>query len=244
MTRNLKTRLPFSGILLFLLSSFLFAGETITHQDLSHRTQELLDGISTGDGTAHQKYFAEDCLFFDEKGRSLSKSSLVTEVGQLPEGYQVGLKQENAQSRIFEHAAIFSYDVNEDLVIFGQRLGAKYHFTDTWIFRDAKWQIAASQGFRYYGDPAMSEVDTKQFSEAVGTYELAPGHTVAVSLQDEHLYYQRGNNPRELLLPEATGIFFRKGVEGRILFHYGKDGKVDYLISRRNHEDLIWKRIP
>ena len=45
------------------------------------------------------------------------------------------------------------------------------------------------------------------------------------------------------LFPESDDLFFRKGVEGRILFRFGVDGKVDALIDRRNNEDVIWKKI-
>ena len=38
-------------------------------------------------------------------------------------------------------------------------------------------------------------------------------------------------------------IFFRKGVEGRILFQRARDGKIDTLIDRRNNEDVIWKKL-
>ena len=48
---------------------------------------------------------------------------------------------------------------------------------------------------------------------------------------------------KEELLPETSELFFRKGVEGRILFHYAATGKVDSLIDRRNNEDVIWKKI-
>jgi hypothetical protein len=50
------------------------------------------------------------------------------------------------------------------------------------------------------------------------------------------------NGKKEQLLPETSEIFFRKGVEGRILFRYGATGKVDGLIDRRNNEDVIWRR--
>jgi hypothetical protein len=37
-------------------------------------------------------------------------------------------------------------------------------------------------------------------------------------------------------------LFFRKGVEGRILFRYDAHGKVDALIDRRNNEDVVWRK--
>jgi len=43
-------------------------------------------------------------------------------------------------------------------------------------------------------------------------------------------------------LPETSDLFFRKGVEGRILFHYNAKDKVDTLIDRRNNEDVVWAK--
>jgi len=57
------------------------------------------------------------------------------------------------------------------------------------------------------------------------------------------LMVQRSGRAAETLIPEAPGIFFRKGVEGRVLFRRGAAGKVDALIDRRNNEDIVWKRI-
>ena len=45
---------------------------------------------------------------------------------------------------------------------------------------------------------------------------------------------------REQLFPESCDIFFRKGVEGRILFRTDANNKVDATIDRRNNEDAIW----
>jgi len=31
-------------------------------------------------------------------------------------------------------------------------------------------------------------------------------------------------------------------VEGRVLFRYADNGKVDALIDRRNNEDIVWRK--
>jgi hypothetical protein len=66
---------------------------------------------------------------------------------------------------------------------------------------------------------------------------------LTISTDGKVLSRQRGDRPKDPLVPEATDIFFRNGVEGRILFRRGDDGKVDALIDRRNNEDVIWKKI-
>ncbi|MBZ5525449.1 MAG: DUF3471 domain-containing protein [Acidobacteriia bacterium] len=86
-------------------------------------------------------------------------------------------------------------------------------------------------------------MDTARLAGYAGTYELAPGVTLRVTIENGQLYTQRGDRPKQLLIPETTNIFFRKGIEGRYLFHYGSNGKVDTLMDRRNNEDVVWKRI-
>jgi hypothetical protein len=66
---------------------------------------------------------------------------------------------------------------------------------------------------------------------------------MTVTSEGDHLYAQRGDRAKDELFPEAADIFFRKGIEGRRLFHFADNGKVDTLIDRRNNEDVIWKKI-
>ena len=54
---------------------------------------------------------------------------------------------------------------------------------------------------------------------------------------------QRTGKDKEVLLVEAGDAFFRKGIEGRIVFRRSKLSKVDALIDRRNNEDIVWRRI-
>ena len=211
----------------------------ITQDELVRRTQELYDALVPGNQAPWKKYFADDCIFADEKGRLFDKPKLIADIKSLPSGYSGTIKIENAQSRIIGNTAILSYDADETETIFGQNLKARYHITDTWLERNGNWQIIASQAHRYYEDPAVGNGDPKKFAAYIGTYELAPGQTRSVITEGDKLLVER-NGKKEQLLPETSEIFFRKGVEGRILFRYADSGKVDALIDRRNNEDVIW----
>src|ERR1043166_7407021 len=213
----------------------------ITEQDLVRRTQELYDSIVSGNQEPWKKYFADDCTFSDEKGRTLDKTKLVADIKPLPKGYSGSIKIENVISRIIGDTAVLSYDANESETIFGQQLHARYHVTDTWLRRNDNWQIIASQAHRYYEDPAMGEVEERKFRDYVGVYELAPGQIRTISAYDGNLFVER-NGKKEELLRESGDLFFRKGVEGRILFRYGANNKVDALIDRRKNEDVVWKK--
>jgi hypothetical protein len=215
----------------------------ITQDELVRRSQELMDAVTAGDKAPWQKYFADDCFDFDEKGRNMDKTALVADITPLPKGYSGSIKIVNAKSHIDGSVAILSYDMDEKETIFGQDLTARYHATDTWMLRNGQWQIVAEQVLRYYEDPAPGKADVAKFPDFVGTYELAPGNTLTVSANGQQLFRQRGSSPKVELIPEACDIFFRKGVEGRILFRRGDNGKVDALIDRRNNEDVVWKKV-
>lgn len=173
----------------------------------------------------------------------MNKEALVADIAPLPQGYSGTISVEKAQSHIDGDVAILSYDLNESETVYGQTMKARYHETDTWMRRHGDWQIVAGQVLRYYEDPAEGQVDARTYTDYVGIYEAAPGKTMTVSLEDGHLFRQRGSGAKVELFPEVAGLFFRKGVEGRTLFQRGADGKVDALIDRRNNEDIVWKRM-
>jgi len=231
------------GLVLLISNSSLAAAteEEVTQEELLRRTQELFDSVASGNKEPWKKYLAEDAIYFDEKGRNMDKAALVADIAPLPPGYSGTIKIAKATSRIFSDTAILSYDLDETEAIFGQNLTARYHETDTWVRRNGSWQIVAAQAFRYYEDPAVGKVDSKKLPDFLGTYELAPGQIRTVTSEEGRLYHQR-KGKREELLPETSEIFFRKGVEGRILFRRDETGKVDALIDRRNNEDVVWRK--
>jgi Domain of unknown function (DUF4440) len=216
---------------------------TITHDELVRREQELFDAVGSGNAAPWQKYFAADCLFFDEKGRNLDKPALIADIAPLPKGFSGEIKVLHPESRIFRDTAILSYDLDETETVFGQAMTARYHGTDTWYRRNGVWQIVASQMFRYYEDPAPGKVDGSKLPQYVGTYQLSPDDIVKIATEDGKLYRTRGDGPRIELICESGDLFFRKGVEGRILFRRDNDDKIDALIDRRNNEDLVWRKV-
>jgi hypothetical protein len=231
--------------ILFCGSNFVSAAErdaAITEAELVRRTQELYDAVVPGNQAPWQKYFADDSIFADEKGRTMDKPKLVADITPMPAGYSGAIKIEQVQSRIYNNVAILSYDANEKETIFGQDLRARYHVTDTWLRRDGNWQIIASQAHRYYEDPAAGKTDSKKFPDFIGGYELAPGQIRTVIAEGDSLFVERSGK-KDQLFPETSELFFRKGIEGRILFRYDKNGKVDALIDRRNNEDVVWRKV-
>ena len=152
----------------------------ITQNELVRRSQELFDAVAPGDPAPFKKYFAEDAMFFDEKGRNMDKAALVKDIHPLPKGYSGTIKLVRPKSHIVGDVAILSYDLDETEVVFGQKLTARYHETDTWMRRAGKWQIVAGQVLRYYEDPAPGKADTSKFPGYVGTYELSAERSITL----------------------------------------------------------------
>src|SRR5215212_10007420 len=75
--------------------------DTIAQDELVRRTQELLDAVVPGNQEPWKKYYADDCLFADEKGRQMDKAKLIADITPMPKGYSGTIKVTNPVSRIF-----------------------------------------------------------------------------------------------------------------------------------------------
>ncbi|MBV9760890.1 MAG: DUF3471 domain-containing protein [Acidobacteriaceae bacterium] len=229
-----------------LAAAFLVSAQepaTITQAELVRRTQVLYDAVASGDKAPWQRCLAADVIVHDEKGGSYTKPTFLVTVEPLPAGYSGSIRVTHPQTIFAPGVAIFSYDLDEVETVFGNRMTARYHQTDTWLYRDNFWQIAASQAMRYYEDPARGAIRPGALSDYVGTYELAPEHQMTVFERDGKLFAKRGKADPVELIPESPDMFFRAGVEGRRLFHRNAEGKVDWMIDRRNNEDMLWKKV-
>jgi hypothetical protein len=216
--------------------------EKISQEELVRRTQEMADATAVGNKKPWDLYYANDAIYFDEKGRKMDKTALLADQTGLPKGYSGEIRVVDVQSLMVGTTAILMYDMDESEVIFGQSMTARYHETDTWMFRGGRWQIAASQVLRYYEDPATGKINAELLDDYVGTYELATGVKRTITREGNSLYSVR-NGAKQVLVPEVADLFFRPGYEGRILFRRSETGKVDALVDRRNNEDVVWKKI-
>ena len=202
-----------------------------------------MDSLIAGDRTPWKLYFAEDALFFDEKGRDMDTKTMIESIKPLPAGYGGMIKITESKVLFAPGVAILSYISDETQTIYGQELHARFHTTDTWLYRGGRWQVAASQVLRYYEDPAMGMIADKMLNDYVGTYQATPGHVIVVTLEGKQLFAKRDDAERVRMLPESPDLFFRVGAEGRRLFRRDAAGRVVALVDRRNNEDVLWKKL-
>jgi hypothetical protein len=216
---------------------------SIAEAELVRRTQQLYDAVAPGNQAPWKAFYADDATVYDEKGRSMDKKALLADLDPMPVGYSGPIKVVHPHAIFAPGVAVLAYECEETETIFGQELHARYHSVDTWLYRNGAWQIAASQTMRFYEDPAVGRADPARLDEFAGSYELSAGNRRTVTRQGDELFLQRGGGAKLKLLPESGDLFFRPGVEGRILFHRNASGKVDALYDRRNNEDVVWKKV-
>src|SRR5437773_12465674 len=109
-------------VIIFATALAHAADAPITQEELVCRTQELYDAIVSGDQAPWKKYFADDCIFSDEKGRTFDKAKLIADITPLPTGYSGSIKVNNVDSRIIADTAVLSYDLDDTATNFRQHL--------------------------------------------------------------------------------------------------------------------------
>lgn len=209
--------------------------------DILRKTQELFDAVAPGNKEPWRRYVADDVIYFDEQGHDFDKKALLASIEPLPSGLSGTIRVVKSKFNVQGNTLIHTYDMDESESVHGQQMHARYHATDTWMYRNRQWQIVAGQVLRYYEDPTPGVTDARKLHDYVGTYVLDDQNEI-VSLDQGKLYLTRGTRAPLELIPEACDIFFRRGIEGRVLFQY-TGGSVTSLIDRRNNEDVVWRKV-
>jgi CubicO group peptidase (beta-lactamase class C family) len=90
---------------------------------------------------------------------------------------------------------------------------------------------------------AVVSVDSKILASYVGTYELTPKFSLAVTVQDGHLVTQATGQSSFSMLAESDTKFFPTAFDAEIEFFKDDQGNVAYLMLRQNgHETKALKK--
>jgi hypothetical protein len=226
-----------------LLPSPALERSSAVAEELKRATRELMSAVASGDWSVWDKYLDESLLYTSEDGRTLSKAQLREEIKPLPPGYSGSIELESADVREHGDTAVVSHEELEREDVFGQKLVSHYHITDTWLRRDGKWRLVASQVLVRLQDPVPAAVDPKVFDAYLGRYDVSPSLTFTVSREGDKLFGQRNGRAKQPLLPETETVFFTPGApRTRKLFVRDASGRVVKMIDRRDGRDLVWTR--
>ena len=213
-------------------------------KELVRIAQELFDAIAIGNKPVWEKYVAPDVIYTDENWRILTKKDLVDSLSPLPKGYSGSIRMSNIQARINGDAAVLSYRALEEETIFGQKLTPIYLVTDTYFKRNGQWQMVASHISVLPSERKSVSVNPNRLVSVVGEYELSPGSTYTITIEENKLMGQRSGRAKEELLAADEHTFFPKGsVRGEKVFVQDATGRTLQMLDRRENNDLVWKKI-
>lgn len=212
-------------------------------QEIRHIAQELLDAVAPGDKAVWERHLTENCLFTDEEGNTLTKRQLLDQLRPLPAGYRGTIRIAEARVRAHGDVAVIQHRDLERLELYGQVLNTEFRATDTYLRRDGRWQLIASQVMVVPSERRATSVKSNIYDSYVGQYELAPGVVYTVRREGDRLIGQRTGREPEELLPYGENIFFRRGTwRGEKIFVRDANGRVAQMLDRRDNNDLVWRR--
>ena len=206
-------------------------------------TQQLLDGVATGDTALWNRLLTEDCLMMDPDGVTRTKAEVLRMMRPLPAGYSGTLHVEHPQVRTHGTTAVLSYDATQYEEVYGQPLLTYYHTMDTYVRTVVGWRLLGSQSLIVPREPEPITVDSLTLEKYVGRYSLAPAVMYDVVRKGDTLYGQAPGGGREELIPIGPATFYRRGVRGDRYFASDSTGRVTSMVDRRDNNELVWKRV-
>lgn len=86
-------------------------------------------------------------------------------------------------------------------------------------------------------------VEPQILARYVGTYQLVPGFSIAITREGDHLYEQATNQPKFEIYPSSDRDFFLRVVDAQITFVAGDKGAATELILHQGGVDHPAKRL-
>jgi hypothetical protein len=218
-------------------------GQASSGDDLVAMSRARLAAVDAGDRAAFGAGLDPDGVFVDEDAVVRTGAALLDEVRPLPAGYVGHLELEHPTVRITEGVGVVTYDIAEDLALFGQRLRTRYHTTDVYQRVGGAWRVIASHTSVIPSELPRIAVPAARIGDYIGEYRLGDGPVAHVRLEGTRLLWQREGRDAQELVPSGVDRFAQAGrPRGERLFRRTSAGRVDAFVDRRDNNDLVWVR--
>ena len=100
----------------------------------------------------------------------------------------------------------------------------------TVVFKNRIDQTIGSKTDKVLTEKEVISLQPDQMQPFVGEYEIQPGFSLMVTLENGHLMTQATGQEKFEIFPESPVKFFLKVVDAQLVFQRNTDGKVDSLI--------------
>jgi hypothetical protein len=133
--------------LLFTLSVvFLSCAQKIDYKKaeeyIKESEKQWAESVASGDTSVIKRILADDFIGVDPEGNHYNKQTMVRETATAPQ-YFLSNHLNDVKIRFYDNFAIAQGD--ETWVKRSDSSTARFVWTDTWIFRNNKWEILAAE---------------------------------------------------------------------------------------------------
>ena len=213
--------------------------------ELVAMSRARLAAVDAGDRAAYGRGLDPDGVFVDEDAVVRTGSALLDEVRPLPAGYVGHLELQHPTVRITDGVGVVTYDIAEDLALFGQRMQTRYRTTDVYQRTGDAWRIIASHTSVIPSELPRVAVPAARLADYVGDYRLGDGPVGHVGLEGDRLLWQRQGRDAQELIPTGSDRFGWRGhPRTERFFRRTAAGRIDAFVDRRDNNDLVWLRLP
>ena len=212
-------------------------------EELVGLENEWLSTYVSGDKATYDRIVADDFTGTDESAilRNKVDDRALLPAAKVPGGSAVN---EDMRVRVYGNFAIATGRIVTKFVADGREIvGFTTRFTDTWAKRDASWKVVARHYSRYPPKRTAIEIDPSTLSEMAGNYEIAPGVTYAVSIENRKLFGALVGQPKLELLAESEFVFFTVTPPAIYVFIRDRTGKIGHLLFIQDGRVTAAKRL-
>jgi|SRR6201996_184527 len=213
-------------------------------QQIVKITQDLMDGIGTGDKALWQRTLTDDALIVDEFGRMQSKQEMVDSLRPFPAGFSGSIQIRQPKLRQYGDTVVLQAEGYEQETVFGQSLVVRYINLMTYVKRGDEWKLAGYEAVTLPTPPPKLDLAGLKLGDYVGVYRYAPDRAWTFTVKNGVLgYVTKAGRPFIALDPVARDVFMGTDDERNLLvFRHDAQGHVTELIERRKFNDLHLQR--
>lgn len=213
---------------------------------LKRVARERILQFDRGDRRLWSAYVAPGYLIATPAGPVRTRSDVMDGFEPPKEGYRDVFNFEDVHVSRDGDTAVMSYVIDEhEFWDEAKYVIPKLRKTDTFVLRDNRWLLLASQETFVPAEYKQTSIDTALYGQYVGQYQLMRSLRYVVSVDNGRLLLTEvGKASSKVLLPLADDTFFSKGESAQIIFVKDGTGRITHFLLRDNGYDIKVPKLP
>jgi len=133
---------------LLTFSSLLAVGQSSSdEQSVKRIEQEMVAAVLKGNASVFEKHLAAAYIFTGPDGIVMNKTENIAPIKSGELKFESS-KYDDMKVQLYGNTAIVTYQSTDKGTYKGSDLSGQYRWTDVFVKRDGRWQVAATQGTR------------------------------------------------------------------------------------------------